>query len=177
MANLPVPSPRTFAPGEVEAAGYLDSQRDALIFLLNKPIGTFSQNAVQSIANTTWTAISLDLTTVDSYGGHSNVTNNTRYTAIVAGWYLCCGTVSFAVSATGNRGAALAVNGTRVMGGGAFGGSIASNSPTLTTPARLLFLNAGDYVEVHGYQTSGGALNTASSSDLDSGLTVTWDHA
>lgn len=177
MTNLPVPSPRTFGVSEVENAAYLNSLRDALNFLLNKPIAALSQSTTQSLTNSTWTPINLDVTTVDSYGGHSNVTNNSRYTAVVSGWYKCCGAVSFSVNATGNRGANLAVNGTRVTGGGDFVGTIASNSLTISTPERLVFLNAGDYIEVHGYQTSGGALNTASASDLAPSLSISWDHA
>jgi hypothetical protein len=48
----------------------------------------------------------------------------------------------------------------------------------VSTPTRAVFLNAGDYVELAGFQSSGAALNTgvASGNDLASALFVAWAH-
>jgi hypothetical protein len=179
VSNLPVPVPRTFSAGETEVGAFLNAGvRDTGNYLLNVPGAYLTQSATQSLANSTWTAISFDQSVFDSYGGHSNVTNNTRYTAIVAGWYMVFGCVSYAGNASGNRGTAVAKNGTRVQGACGFVPTIAvGNSPTTPSPPCIVFLNVGDYVEIDGYQTSGGALATNSNSDLDSSMTIVWVHA
>ena len=172
--NLPVPSPRTFSVSEVETGSYLNSVRDGLNFLLNVPIVTAGQSVAQSLANNTWTSLTLDTTVVDSYGMHSNSVNNSRAVAQVAGWYIACGTCGFVANATGFRQIRLTKNGTQV------GFSIAtypvvsaSVATVMVTPTLEIFLNVGDYLEVQGFQTSGGALNTTGA---DPSLTATWSH-
>lgn len=177
MANAPVPSPRTFNVQEYETAAYLNSVRDAINFLLNRPVAFLTQGTVQSLPSSAWAAVTYDQSGVDTYGGHSNTTNPSRYTAQVAGWYSVGGGASTAANATGQRGAAVARNGTRVQGGAAMSQAASALSPTVPTPPTLAYLNVGDYLEIDAYQNSGGALNTASSSDLDSSMAVVWEHA
>ena len=177
MSNLPVPSPRTFVVVETETASYLNSLRDALNFLLNVPACFVTQSATQSLTSSAWTALTYDQSVFDSYGGHSNSTNNSRYTAQVAGWYLVFGCACFAANATNQRGAAVAKNGTRIQGAAGFTQTTSLLSPATPSPPTIAFLNAGDYVEVQAYQNSGGALATASGTDLDSSMTVVWIHA
>jgi len=172
-----VPSPRTFGVSEIETAGNLNSVRDGLTFLLNPPLVRVNQNTVQTLTTAVWTSINQDATTVDSYGMHSNVTNNSRATAIVAGWYWVSGAVAFAASATGTRGARLAVNGTAIQGTAQFVPPTAAGSLAIAAVSVPLFLNVGDYVEVQGVQNSGGNLNTLAASDLDSTLALIWAHA
>lgn len=171
-----MPSPRTFGVSEIETAGNLNSLRDAVTFALNPPLVRVSQTSVQTLTTNVWTAISMDTTVVDTYGMHSNVTNNTRATAIVTGWYWTSGAVAFAASATGTRGARLAVNGNVIAGSAQFGPPSASGSFATVTTSLPLFLNAGDYVELQGVQNSGGNLNTLSATDLDSTLALLWAH-
>jgi hypothetical protein len=174
VTNLPVPVPRTFTVAETETGSYLNSLRDALSFLVNVPILTAGQSVAQSIPNNTWTSMTLDTTVVDSYGGHSNVTNNSRYTAQVAGWYLCCGTTGFVANATGFRQVRLAKNGAQVTFSVATLPTVSASVATvMVTPTLEIFLNVGDYLEVQGFQTSGGALN---STGADPSLTATWMH-
>lgn len=177
MSNLPVPSPRTFTVSEVETGSYLNSLRDALNFLVNVPAAFLTQSAVQSLTSSAWTALTFDQSVFDSYGGHSNVTNNSRYTAQVAGWYIVFGCACVSANATGQRGGAVAKNGTRVQGASALIQTTSALSPAPASPPCIVFLNAGDYVEIQGYQNSGGAINTNSSADLDSSMTAVWIHA
>lgn len=160
MANLPVPSPRSFAVSEVEAAGYLNSVRDALNFLLNPPLALLYQTVAQTVGSGGTGVLALDSTVADTYGGHSNVTNNSRYTAIVAGWYFVKGGVVWAVNATANRIIQITKNGVAVpQSWVAVLATTAVNAPGEETTA-LVFLNAGDYVEISISQNSGGNLNT-----------------
>lgn len=173
MANLPVPNPRTATAGEFETAAYMNAFRDALNFALNPPEAVVFQTTVQSLPNSTFAAISFDSTTVDTYGGHSNTTNNTRYTAQVAGWYWCAAQVCYDnTSSTGARQTFLAKNGTRINT--AFQCSLGTATSQGVSVGQLVQLNVGDYVEVQGWQSSGGALNTFSA---QSSLSVDWRHA
>ena len=175
MANLPVPVPRNWNVGETVAGAFENSIRDGLNFLLNPPIAQMTQSAVQSIANSTITPLAYDGSVVDSYGGHSNVTNNTRYTAQVTGWYYVSGVAAFASNATGVRVGRLRKNGSDVVYFDAWDQAV-NGQPTATVTAGILFLNVGDYVEFCGYQTSGGALNTFTTGPQP-GMSVYWLHS
>jgi hypothetical protein len=133
------------------------------------------QSAAQSIAPSTVTALAMDSAVVDSYGGHSNVTNNSRYTAQVAGYYLVIGQVGYTANANGNRLIELHKNGgaTLPLGQGVGLAPTTSNNAANQVCA-LVLLAAGDYVEAYTYQTSGGALSTV---PTQCGMTVLWLHA
>jgi hypothetical protein len=174
VTNLPVPNPRTFVAGEFEDAAYFNAFRDAINFLANKPLAVLYQAVAQSIPTGTPTPLTLDSTTVDTYGGHSNTTNNTRYAGQVAGWYRIIGTASFNNTTGGNRGLNFHVNGVNVP---QFGTSLpvasAAVFPQVTATA-VVFLNVGDYVEICGYQDNGSAVATHANG---SSMAVFWDHA
>lgn len=173
MATLPIPVPYSWSVGDTFTAAIGNSTRDALNFLLNPPVFRGYQSTSQSVANTTVTPLAIDTVIVDSYGGHSNTTNTSRYTAQVPGWYLVIGGAGFATSASGARLARIHKNGTLIPAS-QFG--IPNPSWDITTAVQssaVVYLAAGDYVEVNGYQASGGALAT----DNDCSLTVLWLHA
>lgn len=177
MANLPVPAPRDFTVGETEVGSFLNSVRDALKFVLNAPLATLYQGAAQSIPGNAFTAITFDSTTLDSYGGHSNVTNNSRYTAQVAGWYSVSGAAGWVNNTTGARGLEVMVNGASINGGSAIAAPSPGLSVTVTAVGAVeVFLAAGSYVELWAYQNSGGALNTNGGGAFCSYMTVEWKH-
>lgn len=177
MTNAPVPVPRTFNVAEFETAAYLNSVRDALNFLLNVPICNATQSTTQTLSTGVWTALSLDSTVVDSYGGHSNTTNNSRYTAQVAGWHLVSGAACIASNATSWRGIRSEKNAATVTGAATEVAAASGSPTTIATPSSIIFLNVGDYVESYGLQNSGGNLSTNVNSDADCALTVVWLHS
>lgn len=148
-----------------------------MAFVLNPPIAVVTQATVQSIPNNAFTDITMDATTVDSYGGHSNVTNPARYTAQVTGWYLASGSVSFSGNSTGARFARLAIGGTSVTGSESSSAPNGTTDVGVSTPAILIYLPAGSYVTVQGLQSSGSALNTFVGSDLRCSLSIGWRHS
>lgn len=173
---LPVPVPRTFSVNEVQVPAYLNSIRDALNFLVNPPIGAFTQGTTQTLSSG-WTVLTFDQTTVDTYGGHSNTVNPSRYTAQVVGWYVVAGTAVLGNNATGGRGCLVGRNSVHVPGSGALV-QAANGLPTgVSDAAWPVFLNVGDFVEVSGIQGSGGSLSTTFSGDLASSMSVLWQHA
>jgi hypothetical protein len=176
VANLAVPIPRTFGPGETEVASYLNAGvRDAVNFLTGPPIAQLVQATVQSVPNAAVAVVLFDSSVTDSYGGHSNTLNNTRYTAQVSGWYFVSGIVGFAANSTGVRVARLAKNGTAVIYFDAWSAAVVTNNATSAGTSGILFLAAGDYVELDCFQTSGGALSTILIGP-QSGMSVYWLH-
>ncbi len=178
MSNAPVPVPRTFGVSEFETAAYLNSVRDALNFLLKPPIASLYQGTGQVVGNNAFTALNMDNTINDSYGGHSNSTNPSRYTAQVAGWYTVSGAAGWTTNTTGARGAAIYVNGSTINGGSGVAAPSPGSSVTVTAIGAIeVFLNAGDYVEIDGYQNSGVNLTTQTGGSLTSYFTIDWRHA
>jgi hypothetical protein len=115
---------------------------------------------------------------VDTYGGHSNTTNNTRYTAQVAGWYTICGvfwTVSVS-SASYIRAVRILVNGAAVKGHEGYAATLSGFETSAVTNTRDVYLNVGDYVELSGWQGSGGSLGTHIG-DNQSCLYIRFSHA
>lgn len=174
MANLPVPTPRTFTASEVEVAAYFNAIRDALLFLLNPPICVVYQTTAQTLVSGTASVVSMDTTQVDTYGGHSNVTTNQLYTAQVAGWYLVVGTVQFGNTAGGDRTISIQVNGTGVTWNGMAVPSASVNVFPTVTCAAFVQLPAGSTVNLSAFQNSGGAVALHT---LGSSMAVIWIHA
>jgi hypothetical protein len=115
----------------------------------------------------------MDTTGFDSYGGHSNTVNPSRYTCQLAGWYFMLGTIEWASNGTGNRLTQLYHNGILFSSGGVGPAAGSANSPSLQGAA-LVNLAVGDYVEVFAFQTSGGNLATLAAG---SSMHVFWVHS
>lgn len=146
-----------FLAGQILTAADLNSATDP-------PLVFAYQIVTQSLANTTWTAITMTAEVIDTISGHSLVTNTSRYTPNVAGTYEVYGQVAFAINATGDRGAQFRKNGSttdglqygaaRAMSGGNFAGIAVSSG--------VVNLNGTtDYVELYAFQDSGGTISTS----------------
>lgn len=119
-------------------------------------------SAAQSLGTGAWTAINFDASRADTHGFHSASTNPSRLTipAGEAGTYLVVAHLSLAASTTGLRSARIALN-----------GSISNNMADQRIPAHPSehhlvasatgSVNAGDYIELYGYQNSGGPLDAS----------------
>jgi hypothetical protein len=166
MATVPVEI--TWVTGQVVTAAQLNANlRDAVNFMLAPPLAIMRQTAAGAFANSTWTSVALDTEDIDRDGGHSNVTNNSRYTAQTQGYYLAGGKISFASNVTNRRWTRWAVNGTEVSGSRISVQAANGDSTEVPAASRWVFLNVGDYLELQGFQDSGGSINTvvANSSD------------
>jgi len=170
-----VPTPATFAVGVLASTAMNSGVRDPLNFLLSPPAAKLRQTSAQSLTTSVAAAITFDVEDLDNVGGHSTVTNTSRYTAVYAGWYFCGGGVGYASNATGLRGAEFAVNGTVVNGVGVLLSAITGATTRVPCRGILVFLNVGDYVEVLGFQSSGGALNTAVTGTEQPSMSVVWE--
>lgn len=149
-------------------------------FELNRPQFSIFQGTGQSIGNSSFTAINFDSSSVDTYNGHSNSTNNSRYTAQVAGTYLISGGTGWAANATGGRGGSIYKNGSSPTGATVIVGTntTAGGVTVVSMPAVLVQLNVGDYVELQAFQSiSSGSLSTNGGGQFCSYMYGWWMHA
>lgn len=136
-----------------------------LSFWNNKPTATLYQTSVWATPNNVspYNTCPFQASTEDNWSGHSNVTNNTRYTIPVAGTYRISGLITWSSNSTGIRVADIQKNGTRVSSVNPY---TSANSGTFTSvqiPAVNVVCVVGDYLEMGGYQNSGSSLNTVAS--------------
>lgn len=173
-----VPTFRTWTAGEVATAAFMNSNvRDGGNFFLAQPCAELRQTVAQSLTSAAYTGITFDTEDADTDNGHSTVTNTSRYTSPTAGRLLVGGAVSFAANSAGVRATAWALNGTQINGGQTT--FVGTNLIEASVPARVktIVVNGStDYIELHGYQNTGGALNTAVTAVNQSTMMVFWVH-
>lgn len=160
---LAAPVPANGVAGVDISAAFWNAQvRDAVTYLLGPPLFKGTTSVAVSIPNGAFTPLALNTNTVDTYSGHSTVTNPSRYVAQVTSWYWVFTGAQWASNATGVRDAELAVNGVALaetaQAGFNAGAGATSTCGAYPTP---VFLNVGDYVEFWVFQNSGAALNVS----------------
>ena len=109
-----------------------------------------------SLADSAYTAIPLNTNMNDPQNMHSATTNNTRIIIPKSGNYAINGIIVFASNSTGRREACIRLNGGDYI---AVNSAPADNANQGVTVSAIQYLNAGDYIELCGLQTSGAALN------------------
>lgn len=123
-------------------------------------------NTTQSVSNSTATALTLNTEEYDTDSIHSTVTNTSRMT-IPAGlggyWYFKGSATIAAGGSAGLRAIWLRKNGADTIGTSISNGS--SNVEEKFCTSGIFNLVATDYIELFGFQTSGGALNYGSAND------------
>jgi hypothetical protein len=140
-----------------------------LSFWDNKPSAAlFNTGNSLSIANNAFAAITWNNSLDDNWGGHSNVTNSSRYTVQVAGVYRFSGVFTTVANATGYRLVGWAQNGSEISNSRSYNpnpsGTVIN---TVVAPTVKLRLGVGDYVEMYVFQNSGGSLSTANGTLMD----------
>jgi len=181
-AGLAVPSPAAFSDTTEITGAYLNGTlRDAINFLAFPPMARLSNSgASQSVPGTgadtavTWNSGSFNGVASDNYSGWSSGSNPTRYTFPVAGRYYVWGQVSFAASNSGQWGCGLRVNGTTSWYGTRTSAPGTSTAGMILTAEKCLRVNAGDYVEVTGSQTTGSSVSLNTTAPSYSKLIVLW---
>lgn len=172
-----VPVTRTFVAGEVVLASYFNTNINGPInFLLSPPLLEMRQTSAQTFTTGVSAAITCTTEDVDSSGMHSTSTNTSRATAVYPGWYQCGGGNSFVNNATGSRGNFWVVNATSVNGSvtvlPTVAGGISWRGPARS---KLIFLNVGDYLEMWGFQNSGGNLAADVTTAEQPNVSVIWN--
>ncbi len=132
------------------------------------PVFSATQATAQTgVALNTWTAVLFDAELIDTHNGHDNTVNPSRYTVPAGrgGIWSFQGVV--AIGGTGAGGVAVAVNGVKVKGAAVT--KLSGAPAAVATPAKLVTVAAGDYVEVHWFLDSatGTVIQTDFASSFD----------
>ncbi|KIF00851.1 hypothetical protein PL81_38710 [Streptomyces sp. RSD-27] len=169
-----VPAAATQSPGLYQTSALWNAQvRDLNNFALGPPVFRGYQTIAQSCPNATWFNIALDTEAIDSDGGHSTITNTSRYTPTVPGTYLAIGSAAFNPTATTQRACRLTLNGNASVGG-ADAGACGAGWWAGTCIEIFTCNGTTDYIEIQGRQDSGGSLSTYVGTDFASALKVYW---
>jgi len=172
--TLPIPSEMTATVGQILTAAQWNSNvRDGINYLLNPPIFLGYQATGQAFTSGVFTSAALDTEIIDTYNGHSTTTNNSRYTAQVAGWYLGLGQFAFPSNTTGARASRFTVNGASPTPLNEKEISPNSGGQHLDQTLGLFFLNVGDYLELQPWQNSGSTLTALAG---DTWMAALWVH-
>lgn len=164
----------------VSTSSQFNQFRDAIRFLQAKPIAQLRQTTLQTLTTATYTPIQFQSEAFDldpdSVGGHDTAVDNTRFTARYPGYHIASGLITYAASGAGARHAGWRVNGTDVPGSYLSANPTAADVTGAAPHVMRVFLNIGDYIELIGYQTSGGNLQTfAANTSYQSGMSIGWD--
>jgi hypothetical protein len=170
----------TFTAGEVVTPSNLNNNTvSAFAFSSAPPLAVLRQTVLQTSLSG-WASVLFDTEDEDSDGGHSTVTNTSRYTAQTAGWYdltasmQCLSSSASAVVVQ----MAFKTNGSTSFLAGKTGGYVSSSIACAPTAVATRFLNVGDYVEV-GIQATSGTITLnalASGGDCFPTFNIGWIH-
>ena len=122
---------------------------------VNRPAFAATLSADQSISNATVTKITLDTETYDTDNAFAS--NKFTVPSGADGKYCFIATITY-VNLTNEDEAQVRIhkNGSFVQGSGYFQGQ---NGTVTYQATQIINLVAGDYIELHGYQVSGGAIS------------------
>ena len=120
-----------------------------------------NSSATISVPNggATWTSITFDTEDYDTDNYHSTSSNTSRLTAVKAGYHAFGGSFSYTSNSTGARFIRLQINGSTLLD--SFAGNALNGFETPVAVAGQYRLAVGDFVEIQGYQNSGGALTVS----------------
>lgn len=118
--------------------------------------GAFTHNSTGN-----WLAVPLANERFDTDAMHDNVTNNSRLTIVTPGTYLFTGYITFVASATGYRQIGVRLDGSTYIAVHSTA-NLGSGASVFLTVATIYSLNAAQYLELCGWQNSGGSLDIAS---------------
>lgn len=121
-----------------------------------------TNNAHQSISNTTDTVLTFNTEKYDTDSIHDPGSNPERLTCVTAGKYVISGSVRYAANATGDRYLWIYVGATQIASVKMDAGGSGNSQLTITTQ---YVLAVDEYVTLNAYQDSGGALNVETSGE------------
>jgi hypothetical protein len=121
-------------------------------------VSAYKNTGNQTLSNNTGTAITFPDEDYDTDGFHSTVTNTSRFTIPSGknGYYLMTASISYDPNASGNRVLYFYKNGSALQYSEQGGGT--TTFATVLSGSIVANLAVGDYIEMFGWQTSGGNL-------------------
>lgn len=138
---------------------------------IGTPAARIRQTSNQNLAHGVFTTITFDVADFDTVGGFDSGGAPSRYTCKVGGIYLIIGHIVFQPPSAGiQRVIHVLINGGLIP-------SVVTQPPingsgTVVSTSILYHLEVDDWVEIQGFQDSGGIITTASGADAASMLQV-----
>lgn len=168
-------TPRTWTTGDdITAARLNQDLRDNPAFLATPPsCRVFNSANISHATSGSDQYLTFNSERFDTDTMHSTVSNTGRITFTTAGKYLFGGNVEFAANATGQRSLKVRLNGATVIASGPHHDAAASGV-TQCLVAGYYSFSASDYIELGGFQSSGGALNMTASSNYSPEYWAVW---
>jgi hypothetical protein len=168
-------TPHTWVIDEVPTATLFNAHlRDNQTFLYSPPSCRVYRTTSQSLTTATVTAITFDAERWDTDSMHSTVSGTDRITIVTAGAYLVIGQTQYAPNATGVRETSLRLGGTGTVLDRRSDPSVSASLACVIGVGTTTRRNAGDYLQLECYQTSGGALNVEAASQLSPEFMAHW---
>jgi hypothetical protein len=163
--------------GAVGSSEVADGSLGTAEFASSIPAVRVTRTTDQNVLNNTGTSLNFTSERYDTAGMHSNTSNLSRLTAPVTGIYAV--TVAFKwqnqAFASGRRVLVLRKNGATEVGIEEVSPSVNPNGGPDMNFATMLKLEAGDYLEARGVQSSGGTLPiVASQGENGPNFSMTW---
>ncbi len=160
----------SIAPGEVIAASDIAN-------LVNRPTVKLTQQAagVQTLASNTQTTITYGAGSedIDSHTFHDTVTNNSRVTPSVAGWYRATSTLWLAgATTTTSMWTAIAKNGVLVLLNRARPDAAVASAPSVQVTTLVSCNGSTDYIEHVALQVDSGAAGRLTVTGVGSSCTL-----
>lgn len=157
MAYVDIATLQTIAAGQPLSAATVQQIRDNEEFLIDPPACSVYNSTTQSLTSAVVTTLTANSEFFDNDSMHSTSSNTSRITVQTAGRYLFIAATEFASNATGTRSTLFHKNATTDYN--AMHVPAASGVTTNLIAVRAVVMAAGDYMEVRGFQSSGGALD------------------
>jgi hypothetical protein len=171
-----IPVPPTITAGQVLTAAQVNQIIAVPSFWANPPQCYAYNSTATTCATSTYTPLPLqsevfDVVQSGDSPSHDNTTANTRIYFRTAGKYQISGQVNFVVNATGSRQVDVRLNAAGSPAGGTrvnFSSQVALSGVATSVPLPVVPIVAavGDYIEMFGWQNSGGNLDTLPGSAL-----------
>jgi hypothetical protein len=162
----------TYAVGQRISAATLQALAD---YTVNRPLVRLVSTAAQNLADNTATSIAFGTgsTLIDTHGYHSESTNNTRVTPVLAGYYEIFGLVAYGAATTLlTLQTVIRLNGVDQPGNTRQGPNATSSArSTAAGPITLFCDGLTNYIEVAGLQDNSGGTTIATTSG---GTTVSY---
>jgi len=160
MPLVPYSDPGAVTAGNPLPAAYLNTTRANGAWFSEPPQCSVYNSSVQSVPNSTVTALLCASESLDNNFMHSTTSNTSRITAVNAGRYTFTGTALFAIDGTGTgmRRLTFRLNGTTEYDLVQVA-AVSTLSTVILSASRTFTLAISDYAEMTVYQNSGGALN------------------
>lgn len=137
-------------------------------------VAQLRQTSAQSIPTSTQTPLEWDTADIDTLSGWSAGSNPSRYTPTVAGRYLIMGRATFVGASGGIRESRIWRNGANVNGSSMNVAPSGASDRLAPVPVVVELDGSSDYVEVVANQTSGGNVDTFTTSVGQPIVTVTY---